>query len=89
MPDAMPHSSFKTPLMLIWLLAICSSMLAAILWNHSWYQQHQQHHAQQLLLQHQLRLVRKILPADLSRLPLQQANQQLAALLADPQQQAL
>ncbi len=85
----MPHSSFKTPLMFIWMLAICSSLLAAALWCQSWYQQHQPNSAQQVLLQHQLQLISQILPKDIGRQPLQQANQQLATLLSDPQQQAL
>lgn len=85
----MPHSSFKTPLLLVWLLAILCSLLAATWWCYSWYQQYQPHSAQQLLLQHQLQLISRMLPKDITKLPLQQANQRLTTLLADPQQQAL
>lgn len=77
------------PLMLIWLLAVCSCLLATALWCQSWYRLHQQHITQQLHLQHQLKLISQLVPRDLTRQPLQQANQQLTALLAAPQQQAL
>jgi len=85
----MPQSSFKTPLLLLWLLAVCCSLTFCALWSHSWYQQHQQHHAQLLQLEHQLRLMSQLIPAQMATMPLEQANQQLVALLADPQSQAL
>ncbi len=85
----MPQSTFKTPLLLLWTLAISVALLSAALWFRFWYPQHQQLHHHPLQLRHQLALISQLLPANISKLPLEQANQQLSTLLADPQQQAL
>ncbi|ALZ76086.1 ATP-binding protein [Rheinheimera sp. F8] len=85
----MPQSSFKTPLFLIWLLAVGSCLLFSALWCQSWYQQHQHENGQRLQLQHQLQLMSQLLPANIATMPLEQANQRLMNLLAAPQQQAL
>jgi signal transduction histidine kinase/CheY-like chemotaxis protein len=85
----MAQSSFKTPLLLIWLLAVCCCLFLSALWGQAWYQQYQQDNVQRLQLQHQLTLTSQLLPANIATMRLEQANKQLANLLAAPQQQAL
>ncbi len=85
----MSKSTFKLPLLLLWTLAVCCCLLCSVLWHLTWEQQARRPAGTELQLQHQLKLISRLLPADLQRLPMQQANQQLTALLQQPQQQAL
>lgn len=85
----MPQSTFTAPLFFLWTLAVACCLLLGSLWCQAWYQQQQANAGHMLQLKHQLQLVSKLLPANISRLPLEQANDQLSNLLADPQQQAL
>lgn len=85
----MAQSSFKTPLLIVWLLAVCCCLLLSGVWGQAWYQQHQQNNLQPLQLQHQLTLTSQLLPANIATMQLEQANQQLMKLLVTSQQQAL
>lgn len=87
--NLMLQSSFKKPLMLTWLFAVCLCLSVSALLCHFWLQQHQQGHVTQGQLQYQLKLIGQLLPANIADLPMAEATKRLQDLLAEPQQQAL
>lgn len=87
--NLMQQSSFKKPLMLVGLFAVCLCMSVSALLGYFWLQQHQQGQVTSEQLQYQLKLVGRLLPANIAELPMAEATQKLQDLLADPQQQAL